>query len=127
MVDVATTAQMLGISEQRVRTLLAKGQLKGQKIGRYWVVSETSIAERRAATPRSGRPARKDHDEAVRALPDVEAAHRLYDECREVLAGCYVSEFLDQARSPQEEEFWVTVADCFLRQRQRELVAKGVF
>lgn len=127
MIDVATTAQMLGVSEQRVRAMLATGRLKGEKIGRYWVVSETSVAERRASRPRPGRPSSKEREAPALPLPDVERAHELFDECRRVLVGCYSSAFLDQARSPEEEEFWVTVADCFLRQRQRELVAAGVF
>ena len=58
---------------------------------------------------------------------DIEAAHRIYDESRRVLVGCYQSSFLDQARDEREERFWVCVADFFLRERQRELVAEGVF
>ena len=57
----------------------------------------------------------------------VEDAHRLYEECERVLAGCYYSEFLDQARDDREERFWVYVSDFFLDERQRELIAKGVF
>ena len=58
---------------------------------------------------------------------EVEVAHRLYDECEQVLAGCCYSDFLDQARDEREERFWVHVANFFLAERQRELVAKGIF
>ena len=58
---------------------------------------------------------------------DVQAAHRLYEECERVLSHCYYAEFLDQAHDDREERFWVCVADFFLDERQRELVEKGVF
>jgi excisionase family DNA binding protein len=47
--DVCTVreaARMLGVSEQCVRVLLARGKLSGWKHGPMWVVSRTSVQAR---------------------------------------------------------------------------------
>ena len=118
---------MLGVSEARVRALLKSGALEGWKVGNTWAVSENSVAERMRAGSRPGRPPAGSDRAGERMGFDVEAAHRIYDEAARVLAGCYDAAFLDCARTPEEQAFWIRAADFFLQQRQRELVREGVF
>lgn len=127
MYSVKKAAETLGVSGSRVRAMLKAGQLEGEKIGNAWAVSETSVAQRILEGGRPGRPANVPAKAFERLLPDVEAAHRIYDEAEQVLAGCYASTFLDQARTPEEQAFWIHVADFFLQQKQRKLVKEGVF
>lgn len=47
MWSVKEAAKALGISEQRVRKLLAEGRIKGKKIGDTWVVLELSYTKKR--------------------------------------------------------------------------------
>lgn len=126
MLSVGEAAEKLGITDVRVRALLKSGQLEGVKIGRAWAVSERSVAERLRDGAHPGRPARKE-PRFERVLPDVDAAHRIYDEAARVLSGCYDAAFLEQARTPEEQAFWIRTADFFLQQKQRELVKAGVF
>lgn len=127
MLSVQEAAAKLGVSGSRVRMLLKTGQLKGEKIGNAWAVSEQSVAERIATGAIAGRPPVAPVPHFERRIPDVDAAHRIYDDAARVLAGCYNAAFLDQARSEEEQAFWLHVADFFLQQEQRRLVRKGVF
>jgi excisionase family DNA binding protein len=55
-------AQRLGVSEQRVRFLLARRRLAGRKVGMMWLVSVASIEAliaARAAGPRGPRPKKR--------------------------------------------------------------------
>ena len=126
MLSVQEAALKLGVTDVRVRALLKSGQLEGKKIGRAWAVSERSVAERLRDGAHPGRPARK-LPQFERALPDVDIAHRIYDDAARVLAGCYDTAFLEQARTPDEQAFWICVADYFLQRKQRELVQEGVY
>lgn len=77
--------------------------------------------------PSAGRP-RKDSSTAPAAPSyDIEAARRLYQECRATLSGTFNSAFLDQAESKEEEDFYVAVSTFFLQKRQQELIEQGVF
>ena len=127
MLSVREAAERLGVSQARVRALLKAQKLEGQKIGNTWGVSERSVAERLRGEHRPGRPAKDHGQEFTRALPDIDEAHRIYDDAKRVLAGCYNAAFLNHARTPEEQAFWIRVADFFLQQKQRELVEKGVF
>ena len=127
MLNVQGAADMLGISGARVRALLKSGALEGWKVGNTWAVSERSVAERMRAGSRPGRPSAKSRQVVKRSVPDVEAAHRIYDEAARVLTGCYDAAFLDCARTPEEQAFWIRVADFFLQEKQRDLVREGVF
>jgi excisionase family DNA binding protein len=49
MLSVPQAAARLGISEQRVRQLLSGEKLIGEKVGRDWLVSAASVAERLGA------------------------------------------------------------------------------
>jgi hypothetical protein len=45
--SVAEASQKLGISEQHVRYLLAKGDIKGKKLGHDWVVLSLDYKRKR--------------------------------------------------------------------------------
>ncbi|MGA2669920.1 MAG: hypothetical protein ABSF21_00660 [Dehalococcoidia bacterium] len=47
MWSVKQAAKSLGISEQRVRKLLAEGRIKGKKLDHTWVVLELSYTKKR--------------------------------------------------------------------------------
>ncbi|MGI6221360.1 MAG: helix-turn-helix domain-containing protein [Coriobacteriales bacterium] len=126
MLSVHSAAKVLGVSESRVRALLKEGKLEGEKLGRAWMVREDSVASRLQSNPGPGRP-HCDVSLPERSVPDIETAHRIYDEAARVLSGCYDSRLLDCARTPEEQAFWIRVADFFLQQRQQELIAEGVF
>ena len=126
MFTTKEAAAYLGISEQRVRKMLASGQLVGGKLGRAWMVSENSVQQRKREGVHAGRP-KKQQAPYSPVLPDAEAAHRIFEEAQHVLGGCYSAAFLDLARSPQEQEFWIRTADLLLQQRQRELIAQGAY
>lgn len=51
--DVNAVARHLGVSPQRVRDMLAHGQLRGQKLGGRWLIDLASLA---AVPIRSGQP-----------------------------------------------------------------------
>ena len=126
MLSVQEAAKRLGVTDVRVRALLKSGQLEGSKIGRAWAVSERSVAERLRDGAHPGRPARKE-PQFERPLPDVDVAHRVYDDAVRVLAGCYDAAFLEHARTPDEQAFWICAADFFLQRKQLELVREGVY
>ena len=127
MLSVQEAAAKLGVSGSRVRAMLKNGQLKGRKLGGTWAVAEASVAARLQSGSRSGRPSTKQTQAYERAMPDIDEAHRIYDDAKRVLSGCYNAAFLDQARTPEEQAFWLRAADFFLQQKQRELVENGVF
>ncbi len=56
MLTVEEAANELNVSPQRVRAMLAAGQLEGHKHGRAWMLSTHSVRQRKQAHPRSGRP-----------------------------------------------------------------------
>lgn len=45
-ISPAEAAELLGISDRRIRQLLNSGQLQGQRIGGRWVVSRADIDRR---------------------------------------------------------------------------------
>jgi hypothetical protein len=58
---------------------------------------------------------------------DFEQAHQIYLASKKLLYGRYDAEFLDMADSEEERRFYSAVSDVFLQQKQRELIAAGVF
>ena len=126
MITCHQAAEMLSVSDARVRAMLATGQLEGKKMGRAWAVSGASVRRRLKKGVRPGRPAAQTHT-FTRSIPDAEDAHRLYDDAQVLLAGCYNADFLDQARDEDEQAFWILVADFFLQREQRKLIAEGVY
>ena len=126
MLSVQESAEKLGVSGARVRAMLKDGILEGSKIGRTWAVSESSVAERLQQDVHPGRPATTT-PVFERSIPDIDAAHAIYDESSKILAGCYNAAFLQQARSEEEQAFWIYVSDFFLQRKQKDLIAQGVY
>ena len=127
MMSVNDAAEKLGVTGSRVRAMLKSGVLQGNKIGNTWAVSEESVARRLQDGTHPGRPKTTPNRTGERPLPDVETAHRIYDEAARTLTGCYDESFLGCARTPEEQAFWIRCADFFLQARQRELVDRGVY
>ena len=127
MLSVQEAAELLGVSGARVRALLKNGQLEGKKIGNTWAIAESSVVKRASAGSRPGRPVVTQNQEFERSIPDIDEAHRIYEDAKRVLSGCYDAGFLNQARSSEEQAFWVRSADFFLQQKQHELVRAGVY
>lgn len=47
MYSVKEAAQKLGLDTSQVRRLLAKGEIKGKKLGRDWIVLDLSYTRKR--------------------------------------------------------------------------------
>jgi excisionase family DNA binding protein len=47
MWSVREAAKEMGISERRVRKLLSEGRIKGEKVGRAWVVRKLGYTKKR--------------------------------------------------------------------------------
>ncbi|MDO4437377.1 MAG: helix-turn-helix domain-containing protein [Coriobacteriaceae bacterium] len=126
---VSQAAEMLGISAARVRRMLQDGVLDGQKEGGVWMIDRSSVVLRLQNGARVGRPplnANDDPEEQAQLRRGVRA-HELYEACREVLAGAYDASVLAAAETEEERRFYLMVSDFFLQQKQRELVAQGVW
>ncbi|MHB1090531.1 MAG: helix-turn-helix domain-containing protein [Ilumatobacteraceae bacterium] len=54
MISVSQAAPLLGISERRVRQLLARGEMKGQRVGWSWII-DRKVIERARRRPEVGR------------------------------------------------------------------------
>jgi len=68
----ADAARMLGLSLQRVRALVAEGDLPGQKVAGRWFIDRSSV-ERRLRDPKlSGRPYSSAHAWGIIALAEGE-------------------------------------------------------
>lgn len=56
-VVAADAAAQLGVNQQRVRALLARGDLRGERVGGTWLVDPSSLADHQhARQPAAGRP-----------------------------------------------------------------------
>lgn len=56
LMSVAEVAQMLNVTDSRVRQLLLAGQLSGQRVGRDWVVLRADVVAFMSRPRRRGRP-----------------------------------------------------------------------
>jgi len=54
MFSVREAAEELGISERHLRLLLAKGEIKGKKLGRDWVVLRLDYKRKRRPRVKRG-------------------------------------------------------------------------
>ena len=64
--DVADASDVLQVSAERVRAMARDGVLDARKLGGQWQVSASSVRDRQANPPGSGRPRRADSDAAAR-------------------------------------------------------------
>jgi hypothetical protein len=58
LISAPEAANRLGVNPSRVRAMLADAQLRGEKLGGRWLVSEASIRDRQRLHPERGRPLR---------------------------------------------------------------------
>lgn len=56
MISVQEAATRLRVSPQRVLVMLQQNLLAGQRVGRAWILDESSVAARAAAATKAGRP-----------------------------------------------------------------------
>jgi excisionase family DNA binding protein len=71
-VPVGEAAHRLGISEQRVRAMIASGRLPAEKLGGVWWIPQRALARDRYAAPSPGRPFSAAHAWAVLLLASGE-------------------------------------------------------
>ena len=75
MYSTREAAEKLGLSQNQVRYLLTKGEIKGKKLGHDWVVLSLDYKrKRRAKTKKGGKPHER-HAQGIwsslRELPDM--------------------------------------------------------
>lgn len=85
-VSVPDAAEQLGVDPSRVRVLLARRQLNGEKIGGRWLVAGHSVRERAQRPRHRGRPLHPANAWAVLALASGEDAPWVSDDERKRLA-----------------------------------------
>ena len=56
-------------------------------------------------------------------LPEV----AVFEECKKAFSFCVSLDVLQSAKTQEEADFYMELSDFFLRQKQRELVKRGVF
>jgi excisionase family DNA binding protein len=57
LLSVADAASILGVVTSRIRTLLIKGKLRGEKYGRDWMIRADDLREfEKTYKPTTGRP-----------------------------------------------------------------------
>jgi excisionase family DNA binding protein len=81
MVGVVEAAEMLGVSDRRVRQMLADGVIAGERVGRAWVIDADQVWSAKAQLPEVGRPWNASSAWAVLALaggedPDLDPIER---------------------------------------------------
>lgn len=128
MLSTEQAAERLGITPVRVRELLRSGKLEGQRVGRSWVVDESSVRARLAQPPKAGRPAASSQGDEGGYDPVLLAQiHDLYRQCEKLLAGRYDADLYRALGGGKEVRFCAKVSDFFLQEKQRELIKQGVF
>lgn len=129
MLSVSESAEILGVSPARVRQLIAAGSLEAKKAGRAWVVPEAAVYNRLSRGPQPGRP-RLTGDHAVEQSStgtDEESLRSLYLQCKESFSFRPSLDVISAAQTQEEANFYMAVSDFFLREKQWELVKRGVY
>ena len=130
MLSVSESAEVLGVSAQRVRAMISDGVLPAIKVGRAWVLEEKDVFARAAAKPKGGRPRATECPQASSCSLDKRSSEelkRLYLECKEAFRFRPSAADIQAADCVEEAAFYMAVADFFLREKQADLVRKGVF
>ena len=134
MYTVAESAEILGVSEVRVRQLAAAQALAGSRHGNAWMLDEASVWDRATRAKKAGRPRKAeacgdDPDQPAETAMhrDAQRIHELYLECQELLGQLPPLELLEAVKSGSEASFCMAVFDFFAQQKQVELVRQGVF
>ena len=68
LLAAADAAKELGVSERRVRQMLADGVLPGERVGRAWVIEPEAVRQLAGRRPKAGRPWKAASAWAVLAL-----------------------------------------------------------
>ncbi len=131
MLSVSECAQILGVSTARVRQLIANGSLEATKVGRSWVLPEVAVYDRLSKNPSSGRPSTLPVTPCDEGMADPAKEHadlpHLFEECKKAFSFCVPLDVLQSAKTQEEADFYMELSDFFLRQKQRELVKRGVY
>ena len=75
--SVGEAAGLLGISETRVKQLIAQGSIDAVKIGGRWLVDDQSVNARKEESPRAGRP--RPSSSAVQTYTLMNRTHEVLD------------------------------------------------
>lgn len=131
MLSVTESAALLCVTPARVRALIVDGILPAHKVGRAWLLREEDVMQRLASHPRGGRPRAASDASNTSKLGiseyDQSSLHEAYAICKESLRSCPSAAEIVKLKDPEEAAFRMAVADFFLQQKQRELIARGVF
>lgn len=130
MLSVSESAAILGVSEQRVRAMIASGVLPAEKIGKAWALRKEDVLDRASSKPTGGRPRRDvqmPEQPAPAGAAPREELKRLYHECKDAFRFRPGAADIQAAESGEEAAFYLAVADFFLKERQAELVKAGVY
>jgi excisionase family DNA binding protein len=57
LIGTAEVSKQLGLTMGRIRTMIASGIIKAEKVGRDWLVEESEVARLKATERKRGRPA----------------------------------------------------------------------
>ena len=132
MLSVAESSEILNVSPARVRQLIADGSLDATKVGRAWMLPEATVYNRLSEGVAPGRPAVVKTSKADVDRDDAEcfsddALRSLYEQCKAAFSRFPSIATVAAAESQEEADFYMATFDFFLRERQRELVKRGVF
>lgn len=64
LITTAEAAERLGVTDRRVRQMIEDGILKGEKVGRDYLIDEDSL-EAAKERPKPGRPTKKATDKST--------------------------------------------------------------
>lgn len=121
MLTVTQSADLLKISDARVRQLILEGTLPAYKCGHSWLLNEEDVVERATNRHNPGRPRK---DEATKQVvtaalqPQDKKFHRIYVECRDNYNRLPSMQELNSIKSKEEKAFRVSVPSFFLQRKQ---------
>jgi DNA (cytosine-5)-methyltransferase 1 len=70
LLSIKNVSDYLGLSEQRVRTLVREGQIEADRVGNSWIIPNTSLNKYMEL---QGGPVPKDHPRPIKKLPKIKA------------------------------------------------------
>ena len=80
--------------------------------------------------PKAGRPKNQVKDLQNEGMPPAKTdntLHELYDRCRALFQHIPTEEMMSQAKSSEEADFYMAMADFFLQRKQAQLIKSGVY
>ena len=125
MLTVKQAADALNITPNRVRKLIADGELNAIKVGKMWSISESEVSMRLENNPKAGRP-KKGANYSSQNLKCI----NLHDVYLEFINGNYArpsASTIAMMEDKNEAGFYLCVYDYFLNLKQREEIEAGVY